>query len=159
MAKNKRALYFLLLTGLWLFFIFFNSSRAADSSSAQSGRYVTLAADFIKLFTGGRMSDGFYNFLTVAVRKAAHAFSYFTLAFFVFGLLKSFKISLNDCYIICALSCGVAACADEILQYFIEGRFATVFDVCYDMCGAVISLLIVSAVYYFKGRQKTPVLH
>lgn len=90
------------------------------------------------------------------LRKTAHAFEYFMLCILTFNALwhtvtkhkvKTSTISLTTCL--------VYAISDEIHQIFIPGRAGRVFDVCVDMTGAVLGLIVCLMFLIIYNKIKT----
>ncbi len=131
LCKIKKVLPWIAVIG-WMILIFCLSHQSSvESAEISTG----LLAKIFELF--GEIID--HNTL----RKMAHAFEYFVLCILIFNALwhtvskqkvKSSVISLS--------SCLVYAISDEIHQIFIPGRAGRVFDVCVDMSGAVLGLLV-----------------
>ena len=116
MKKNK----WFIFTILWMFLIFWFSNQDATNSTIQSNF-------FLKLFP----------FLPVfIIRKAAHMTLYAILGFFVYHCFEKAKISKV------LFVCFLYACSDEFHQLFIPGRSGQFSDVCIDLCGTCIGLVL-----------------
>lgn len=120
MKRNWKLLSALVVTGLWLWFIYARSAKPADVSDGESG----VVLDFlIRLFPFINMK---------IVRKLAHFTEYFILG----GLLYLDWRLLNRGRVILPLGAGlIFAAADEYLQTFIPGRSGEILDTLLDFCG------------------------
>ena len=120
MKRNWKLLSALVVTGLWLWFIYARSAKSADVSDEESG----VGLDFlIRLFPFINMK---------IVRKLAHFTEYFILG----GLLYLDWRLLNRGRVILPLGAGlIFAAADEYLQTFIPGRSGEILDTLLDFCG------------------------
>ncbi|MEG2909782.1 MAG: VanZ family protein [Erysipelotrichaceae bacterium] len=84
------------------------------------------------------------------IRKCAHAFLYLLLGISCYFMLKWTKLS--HCYSLTLVLCFLYACSDEIHQFFVNGRTASLLDVCIDTIGAIIG---VSMIWLIKRIRKT----
>ena len=114
MKRNWKLLSALVVTGLWLWFIYARSAKPADVSDGDL---------LIRLFPFINMK---------IVRKLAHFTEYFILG----GLLYLDWRLLNRGRVILPLGAGlIFAAADEYLQTFIPGRSGEILDTLLDFCG------------------------
>jgi len=145
LCKVKKILPWIAVIG-WMTLIFFLSHQSAvESAEVSTG----LLDKILELF--GNIID--HNTL----RKMAHAFEYFMLCILLFNALwntvSKEKIKTS---VISLSSCLVYAISDEIHQIFIPGRAGRVFDVCVDMTGAVLGLVvcITFLILYKKAKRR-----
>ncbi len=159
MIKNKqfflrllRVALPLLLTLLWLGFIYGNSLKSGTESSEQSGKVqeiVNEVADSVGIEEP--ISERF-------IRKAAHFTEFAVLGILVcIDLWALGAVSLTKRLSFCApmLLCSVPICflfasADEILQNFSESRGPSFTDVLIDTSGAAAATLIFIALFVFS---------
>lgn len=145
LCKIKKLLPWVAVVG-WMTLIFCLSHQSAvESAEVSTG----LLDKILALF--GEIID--HNTL----RKMAHAFEYFILCILLFNALwhtlTNQKIKTS---VISLSSCLLYAVSDEIHQIFIPGRAGRIFDVCVDMTGAVLGLVIclVFLIIYNKIKSK-----
>lgn len=146
-AEKHKKLYivFAVLAAMTAVFIFTNSMRNGNESKEQSDFF----ADILKaLFI--------YDYDTIAfwVRKAAH-FTEFMMFSVFFSLALLFK-EPKKFYrrIIYVLFFGLlAACCDEYIQIFSEGRSSGVGDVFIDFFGVGTGVIICSVAYEILKRR------
>ena len=130
MKKNK----YLILTILWMIFIFVMSQTPGNDSSKQSNFIV----DIITRDT-----------LSFIVRKCAHMTEYAILAFLIYKTIVHIEKSLVKSFIFTFLY----ACTDEFHQLFIAGRAGQFRDVCIDSTGALIMILIIYIINKRKDKK------
>ena len=138
--SSKQQRYLLMgLCVLWMAVIFCFSAFSAQSSSQQSGGL----ANLISSFFGGKMSTIGMNALEVAVRKAAHIIEFCILGALWCGYFYVLpKVSFKPTTAAFTVSV-LYAVSDEVHQYFVPGRAARWYDVCFDTLGIIIGILAV----------------
>lgn len=138
MRFKRKNIVFLILTVLWMLFIFYMSSKDAVTSSGYSSRVgVTVCEIFIP---GFRDKEPFEKAAAVAaietpIRKCAHFFEFMMLGILAYHAFSSFRVS----FIVSVLY----AVSDEVHQLFIPGRSCELADMLIDTSGVILSLLIV----------------
>jgi hypothetical protein len=90
------------------------------------------------------------NKINVAVRKSAHAIIFGVLGLFTILFFTSLGLNMDDAIVCTIVLCGLYAGSDEFHQHFVDGRTPRFSDVCIDMFGAWVSVLLV----YVKGKLK-----
>ena len=126
----------LVITGLYIIFIWWHSTLTAEESTVESTNVLLFVVNLLK-------GLGFTPKLTDhIVRKSAH-FCEFALL----GLLTLWSAYLNNKKIIRNLMpigfvCLATAVIDELVQIGSKGRSAEVTDVALDFCGAVTGVII-----------------
>jgi len=133
MKKNK----YLILTILWMIFIFVMSQTPGNDSSKQSNFIVDIIIHILPITR---------DTLSFIVRKCAHMTEYAILAFLLYKTFIHKQNPLIKSFIFTFLY----ACSDEFHQLFIAGRAGQFKDVCIDSTGALIMLLII----YFINKRK-----
>ena len=143
-SKGRRKLFivFIMLSVLWTAFIFSQSLKNAERSSATSGRVVAVVEKVLETVgvdvgdTGVITKDN----ITFLVRKTAHFLEFAilgTLAFFagicILGDRRSFFSIV--------FPMAVAIC-DEVIQSFSPGRSTQLTDVLIDISGAAFATLL-----------------
>lgn len=148
--KTRNTIIFGVLTVALTVFIFTNSLRPGDDSSAQSDIITNIAENILNFF--GISLD--YSSLSHFIRKLAHFSEYFILGIVSSLFLKQFKnkflIILSPVY--CFI---VAVCDEFIMQAITEGRGPMWFDVLIDSSGAIFALLVVLSVYFLINLKST----
>lgn len=130
----KKKYVLLLITILWIGFIFYMSSQPAEESSNSSSRIVNIVLNTLNLDKSNE------DVLTVIVRKGAHFTEYLILSGLVTVAYGAFNNKKNYSFIL--LVCILVALSDEFLQSFIIGRSSEVRDVLIDFSGALIFFLV-----------------
>ena len=133
----------LLLTLLWLGFIFGNSLKDGADSSEQSRQVHEIVNDLLASL-GLRIS-----ITEATLRKAAHFTEFFVLALLLcldtvaFGAVTP-RTSARRAWIpLCAIpACLLCALTDELLQTLSVGRAAQLSDVLLDTSGAALGALL-----------------
>ena len=126
----------LVITGLYIIFIWWHSTLTAEESTVESTNVLLFVVNLLK-------GLGFTLELTDhIIRKSAH-FCEFALL----GLLTLWSAYLNNKKIIRNLMpigfvCLATAVIDELVQIGSKGRSAEVTDVALDFCGAVTGVII-----------------
>jgi VanZ family protein len=83
--------------------------------------------------------------IPVVVRKCAHVIEYAILAFLLWHALRNFpalRTKAATCFGAVLLGCALFATSDEFHQTFVKSRTPSVRDVCLDIAGALVGLLI-----------------
>ena len=136
MKKNK----YLILTILWMIFIFVMSQTPGNDSSKQSNFIVDIIIHILPITR---------DTLSFIVRKCAHMTEYAILAFLIYKTIVHIGKSLVKSFIFTFLY----ACTDEFHQLFIAGRAGQFRDVCIDYTGALIMILIIYIINKRKDKK------
>ena len=139
MKKNK----YLILTILWMIFIFVMSQTPGNDSSKQSNFIVDIIIHILPITR---------DTLSFIVRKCAHMTEYAILGWIAFAFLGSCGIQGKMHYIAVLGFNFCYASTDEIHQLFSPGRSGQFTDVCIDTAGAAIGLLLL-AILLKIGRR------
>ncbi|HEU0208017.1 MAG TPA: VanZ family protein [Candidatus Udaeobacter sp.] len=143
----RRFLKYWLLLLIWLGVMFGASTNLL--SSEHTSRYIV---PFLLWLKPGASPNTTYM-VSVVVRKCAHVIEYAILALLLWRLLHS-RPSLRTRNTICfgavLLGCALFAISDEFHQTFVKSRTPSVRDVCLDMTGALVGVLIAAS---FTGRR------
>ena len=154
---------FLILAACFYFFVIVSfSAQTADDSSALSFEIAEKLAKFISFF---RSDQSIADVLTLAgyfehpIRKLAHFLEYGILGALLSGaFLPVMKIIRRDSakgskmYRSNVLIVFILAALDELHQYFVPGRYASVWDVLLDTFGCIVFLIFI---YLIFDRKKT----
>ena len=147
-TKIKRIVFAILII-INCIVIFNFSNKVADDSSKQSGRIVNFISQIIPIIKNMPEPDK-TNFiegtLTAIVRKTAHFSIYTLLGLLTMNFMLTFKRKNCRVDLRCLVAlafCTFYAITDEIHQYFIPGRSCELRDVCIDILGAILGILVV----------------
>ena len=131
---------FLVLTFIWMIFIFYMSHQPATISASQSGGFMDILTKLPMI--GGLLDELMkLSFAEFLIRKSAHMFLYFVLAILIYMSIS--KGNSYRYYILAFVLSAMYACSDEIHQLFIVGRSGEIRDVLVDSTGALIGLLLI----------------
>lgn len=144
MGKRRKRLRrgVLLLTVLWICFIFSRSLQNADSSDSESGFVLRLLQ---KLNLGVSMHF---------VRKLAHFTEFWILGFLS---LTGFCLYGKKSFLLPALFGLLIAAADETIQRFVPGRSGQIMDVLLDFCGVAagcLAALVIRRLLLWRRKRK-----
>lgn len=142
---------FLILTIVWMIFIFYMSNQPSSISSSQSGGFIGMLCNIpvIGVVIKDLMKIGMAEFL---IRKSAHMFLYFVLAILIYNAINK-EGRLKD-YLLSLLLTALYACTDEVHQLFIAGRSGELRDVLVDSTGAVIGLVLIFLISKLISNKK-----
>ncbi|MCR5595159.1 MAG: VanZ family protein [Lachnospiraceae bacterium] len=153
-----------ILAVAWMMRIFSYSSDNADSSMQVSRSFsydlVKSANDILKMGWDEDRVYGVSKAIEKTVRKTAHMCEYAVLGFLTgiacdawryLGTKRSPKYIRTA---VAFLICLVYACSDEFHQTFVDGRSGEIRDVCIDISGVLIALLLGCAVVLLIVKHK-----
>lgn len=129
---------------IWCIIIFSFSSQTGTSSKENSDVIVNKITKILSI------SEQKKDKVSYIVRKSGHFFEYFILALLVANVFNCFDIKINKILIFTIFISMIYASTDEIHQYFISNRTASIKDVILDTSASTIATLI----YYFIMRKK-----
>lgn len=140
----------IIISIIWICFIFFNSFQTGTQSGAISGSFVTWI--YNALLSINIEIDP--SILSRVIRKGAHIFEFFILGILLTLLFLEYK--LQDKYrIIYSISLALLiAIIDETIQTFIPGRSGNAIDVLIDTIGIVLGIGLVVLINLFNSRKK-----
>lgn len=134
---RKPHLFHIIITLLWVVFIFSFSLQNDQSSSLTSSGITQVVYDLFKsVFTTSTIS---LRDVSLFVRKSAHVFSFTVLIILVLRVTYN---NLNAWKIASWLFCLLIASCDETIQLFVPGRSGQISDVVLDMTGATLVLIL-----------------
>lgn len=160
MLKKVLLVVMIIVTLLWLGFIFSNSLDDGEVSSEKSAG-VTETVNKVAQTVGieKEISEG-------SVRNMAHFSEFLMLSVLIFTdlaltltLLPPRSLYLQIITVFLSVPvCFLLACVDELLQKFSDGRAAQFSDVLLDtlgaLCGAALSTCVYLAAYLIASRKK-----
>ena len=139
---KKRMILCIALLAAVLLFIWGNSMADGSQSEAVSGSVTTWFSAFLRF--NPETAQKFHY----ALRKAAHFTEFAALGLllaWLFGMMGTKKGRLFCLPLLCSFG---AACVDETIQIFAEGRSPSLIDVGIDACGAAAGIGLLLIGYY-----------
>ena len=95
----------------------------------------------------GELSPEAFRLAHTMVRKSAHFVEYAVLAILMCRALTAPGTRMSTGVIVRALAyCALYACTDELHQFFVSSRTASLYDVAVDAVGASVGALVFAAV-------------
>ena len=149
MSQNKhKKRICILLIGINLAFIWGNSLMTGSDSGALSGGIL----DWINSFLG--LGEEGAQLLHLLLRKGVH----FT-EFACLGMLLTWYFSMVETggaasAAFCLLGSMIAACTDETIQIFVDGRGSSLLDVWVDTFGALTGIMFFILGHHLR-KEKT----
>ncbi len=120
--------------------IFGFSSQNGEISGNLSMGMTTKMITFICNTFGEHMPESIYQMLIIhgenILRKTAHFTEYMCMGILILGILRCY-VSNGKAYLISILWVAVSATLDEWHQYYVPGRYASVWDVLLDTFGGM----------------------
>ena len=155
MTKKQLTYTIVLFSLLGIMFIVlfvFSSQNAEDSSNLSDGLLLSILKIFISDFE--TISENQQTFLlesfSVIIRKLAHFSLFFIIGVLSFLSFYMFKIN-NFLKLVNAFGISVFyAIFDEVHQYFVPGRGASIYDVLIDISGSLFGIFVVSMVFLLE---------
>ena len=143
---------------LWYRVIWGFSAQTAAVSGDLSDRLLwRLMALVSPAFAGADTAtqNAAVELLSFFERKAAHMFLYLVLILLLWLALLPLVRGKKHQVLLAAVLCAVLAGLDEYHQTFIPGRSGELRDVCVDLAGAAIAVLLVAVLLWAGRRRKT----
>lgn len=131
----------LIATLFWMGLIFYFSSQPAEASLNASGK-VLVSMDKLEKEEVQNISDRRVWNMQNTIRKYAHFIVYFILGFLM--VLSSALIwgKKHQVYLHSWLAASLYGATDELHQYYVPGRGATLTDIGLDMASALVGTAI-----------------
>lgn len=149
----------LLLLGVYVL-IFRFSSDDADRSSQLSRAVTRVISKVYHVLLGGNigvvhgeMTESVF-LLEAFVRKLAHFTEYFCVGFLSYSVVRLWSVSPCKAKILVGIQVVVSASLDEFHQYFVPGRYASVWDVLIDSMGGLCGILVLGIFVMIYKRIK-----
>jgi len=147
----------LILILLCILFIFYNSSRDAESSKEYSMRIVRVVESITAVVYGDNPPNELTNFLKIrfedVLRDSAHVIEFLVLGIPVMVYFYRFNGSIFKRISLSLPFCIFIAVIDEIIQIYSPGRAFEVYDLCLDFMGSLIGAMLV--IIFYKLRKKS----
>ena len=146
-----KRLIFLIMLVVAFYAIFNFSSQNAEISGSLSEQVTEFIVNILsKLKTMDVSSKLYYvERLHPIIRKLAHFGVYTVVGFSIMGFMCTFNIRNIFKVIISFLVGATYAITDEIHQYFIPGRCASIRDICIDSVGVLTGIFILIILIIF----------
>lgn len=155
--KHLPKLLLWLPAALWYRVIWGFSAQTAAVSGGLSDRLLwRLLAALSPAFAAGDFTaqNAAVELLSFFERKAAHMFLYFVLILLLWlALLPLLRGRKRQAGLAAAL-CAVLAGLDEVHQTFIPGRSGELRDVCVDLAGAAVAVLLAAVLLWAARRRR-----
>lgn len=174
-GKSRARIMTLLLLLLWMAVIFWFSAQDATKSgglsSSLSEKLAFLQNRVLHLGWTKQKIMEISIWLEKPLRKCAHASEYGLLGMLMLAHLNTYRIpktvtvptekagesgwgtSLRIRVLLAEALCVLYAATDEFHQLFVEGRSGQFTDVCIDGAGALLGILIMTIVSYWRSRR------
>lgn len=138
---KKKTLFRFLPCIVMMMVIFCFSAMPATESEQTSRMVADPIANILNWLFGGKVDPALYETVNGVIRKMAHAAEYGVLAvtavYAVYGVWgKRWK-----CFLTAQALCTFYAVTDELHQFFVPGRHASLKDVVIDSLGALCGIL------------------
>lgn len=138
--------------------IFFFSAQNGETSGSISMSVSRRGVWLLDILTGGRLAAEKLAELVSAfehpLRKMAHFAEYAAMGILVFRILYCHMEKSRKRYGLAVLWVFLSAAADEIHQYFVPDRWASVSDVLLDTCGGALGALLCLLVLQIWDKHK-----
>ncbi|MBN3523534.1 VanZ family protein [Paenibacillus apiarius] len=145
--RNKRAIWWFVLTLLWMGVIFYKSSEPYTHQDLRPTLAAWLPMDMVArwlpqvefYYDGGLVTwTKPYDFVEFFIRKAAHVTEYAILAFLAIQLGLALYLKRAGAIVLGALFTLLYAMSDEWHQSFVPGRTGHAIDVGVDSIGILL---------------------
>jgi VanZ family protein len=144
----------IILVLVWMGLIFSFSNANGESSGSMSRRVIVIITETItNIKDGTEEMDKIVDRYQLFVRKGAHFFIYFVLAFLVMNSLYIWDIKTKT-LIISGVICILYAISDELHQYFIAERSGNIIDVMWDSSASLISSYLYYKIVMIRGKNE-----
>lgn len=152
MLKSKYIKIILwILVVLWMSVIFMFSAQQSDKSSDTSGQFIKSIACVVKpdiCQEDISEQEQFIESVQNVVRKCAHFTEYFILGSLLIIAINQYKLKNKYKMLLALIISAIYAMTDEFHQLFVMGRSGNIRDVCIDISGALIGILILSLIIF-----------
>lgn len=149
MKKRYWKWLWLILSVVWICFIFSNSLQPAQQSNGMSGPITQW------LQTAAAVLFGNGDWVTSRlVRKTAHFVEYMGLGILLYQTARSFW-GTRLRFVLCAAAAGLlTAFTDETIQLFVEGRSGQLTDVALDFCGVLFGAWLLYGLHVLRQNKR-----
>lgn len=155
--KKKIAIVSGLLLIVLYVLIFGFSAQDGETSGSISLTVSRYGVALWNRLNGGLLNDQMIRVLAdhfeYPLRKAAHFTEYMVMGILVCCLLYTFVESVKKRYFCSIVWIFISAALDELHQYFVPGRWASVADVFLDTCGGAVGAALGCLFLYWVERR------
>lgn len=127
-------------------FIFCFSAQDAEQSGSLSRMITEKCVKFFNSLTGGNWSRDFMESLTAyfehPVRKLAHFAEYACMGVLLYIIWNQWVSARKHLCLLILSWVFLSAALDELHQWFVPGRYASLADVLLDTCGGAVGMLL-----------------
>jgi VanZ family protein len=145
----------ILLLALYMM-IFGFSAQDGEESGSLSQLVTEKCVEFFNAVTGRNwsqmMMESMVEYFEHPVRKLAHFSEYACMGILVYLVWCNWLKRGRFLYLLTVIWVFLSAAADEFHQYFVPGRYASVWDVLLDTCGGAFGLLV--CIFFTRFIQK-----
>jgi VanZ family protein len=149
MAMKKKAIW-TAVTVLYVLFIFSNSMKPSDISSADSGWVLRVAQESF-----GSMGISAKWLTEHIIRKTGHFSEYTLLGILLYESIRSYGFTAERRYFIRLTTGFMVPFVDETIQLMVEGRSGQISDVWLDCGGVAFGILLAAFLLKYGRRSKT----
>lgn len=145
----KKRIFWTALTGLYILFIFSNSLKTSDLSSADSGHVLRLVQNLLTStgLEGKWLSEHI-------IRKAGHFTEYTGLGLILYQCVRSYEFGAERRLYLHGLAGFMVPFFDETIQLFVAGRSGQISDVWLDCSGVAAGSLIAALLIFISVRME-----
>ncbi|WP_097006871.1 VanZ family protein [Lacrimispora amygdalina] len=144
----KKRLIWTVAAVLYILFIYSNSLKTADLSSADSGHVLELVKN---LFTSAGMEN---RWLTEhIIRKAGHFTEYTLLGMILYQCVKLYDFDMEKRLFIHEAAGFLIPFIDETIQLFVSGRSGQISDVWLDFSGVAAGTMIAALLFFIYAKE------
>ncbi|MDK2968154.1 VanZ family protein [Lacrimispora sp.] len=144
----KKRLIWTVAAVLYILFIYSNSLKTADLSSADSGHVLELLKN---LFTSAGMEN---RWLTEhIIRKAGHFTEYTLLGMILYQCVKLYDFDMEKRLFIHGAAGFLIPFIDETIQLFVSGRSGQISDVWLDFSGVAAGTMIAALLFFIYAKE------
>lgn len=150
-------LLLLVIIGIYVMIFMFSGQEGETSGSISyqvSKQCVELLDKFNWQDWSAQLKEEMARNMEHPIRKLAHFGEYALLALSIFSLWMLWGPWSKRTFAGITGWIALSAVADEIHQYFVPGRYCSIWDVCIDTCGGIFGLCVGLLFLRFISRKK-----
>lgn len=147
--KIKKTILIILIL-IWMITVFIFSNQASTESSSTSGKVIEV---IMKILNKDILDEKIQE-LQLPIRKLAHFTIYAIGGLLITLLINQYNILTVQKIIYSQLFITIYAITDELHQYFIPGRAASITDVLIDSAGGLLVILMCTYISGYIRRKK-----
>lgn len=146
----KKIVIWTAVTVLYILFIFSNSMKPSEISSADSGWVLRTVQEL--LVSTGISAQWLTEHI---IRKMGHFSEYTLLGILLYGCISSYGFSAERRYFILLTAGFMVPFLDETIQLFVKGRSGQISDVWLDCGGVAFGMLLTALLLEYRRMEKT----